>query len=883
MKPEVESLFHELADLSPDQREKYFERRQVSEEVRAEVEALLGFDSRTNDGSLTGHVASSAERSLLDNLEPDPRCGPYRLLGVLGYGGMGSVYLAERADGEVEQRVAIKFIGHRRHEPAFVDRFLRERQILATLSHPGIARLLDVGHTSDGQPYLAMEYVDGLPIDTYAAKLDLRGKLALFLKACEAVSYAHRNLIIHRDLKPSNILVESSGEVKLLDFGIAKFLDATLDQTLTQERILTPAFASPEQVRGTAQATTSDVYSLGAVLFKLLTGESPHALSTQSQQAIELAVCHTKPSAPSSIKAGLPKDLDFIILKALRKEPEERYSSVDALTDDIRAFLELRPVSARRGNIWYRSRKFLRRYWAPTVTAAAIVGSLSAGLFVANRERTIAQRHFMEVRQLSNKLFDIDALARQLPGSTKTRQLIVDTSLEYLGRLSADAQGDPGLALEVGNAYMWVARVQGVPIAANLGQVDQADKNLRLAEGFIHSVLVSQPGNRIAILRSAEVARDRTILADINLRADETNALARQSAAALEKFNAQKADQPEAKAILLTYLNLAQIYEHYGWADDALALCRRGSELARLFGRSSSRGTFLQVAAKIYQSRGDLDQALRSIQESAAVLEPGPGNADQSQTMNYVMSLVYAGQILGGDNAISLGRTEEAIAMLKRAFKIADDRVHQDASDENTRGRLEMAGYPLASILRHSDARESLAVYDHTLRHLGEIKSNPNIQFYQARAMAGSSYPLRKLGRSAEARQRLDAAFQLLLQLKMYPADEIGLGTGAHRALAALADYAADTGNVPRALQLYQELLDRTAGSKPGPDVSLEDAMDRSGIYAGMAAVHRQAGHAEPASALDERRVELWRYWEKKLPGNSYVARQIASTAPLHP
>ena len=718
---------------------------------------------------------------------------------------------------------------------------------------------------------------------TYAAKLDLRGKLALFLKACEAVSYAHRNLIIHRDLKPSNILVESSGEVKLLDFGIAKFLDATLDQTLTQERILTPAFASPEQVRGTAQATTSDVYSLGAVLFKLLTGESPHALSTQSQQAIELAVCHTKPSAPSSIKAGLPKDLDFIILKALRKEPEERYSSVDALTDDIRAFLELRPVSARRGNIWYRSRKFLRRYWAPTVTAAAIVGSLSAGLFVANRERTIAQRHFMEVRQLSNKLFDIDALARQLPGSTKTRQLIVDTSLEYLGRLSADAQGDPGLALEVGNAYMWVARVQGVPIAANLGQVDQADKNLRLAEGFIHSVLVSQPGNRIAILRSAEVARDRTILADINLRADETNALARQSAAALEKFNAQKADQPEAKAILLTYLNLAQIYEHYGWADDALALCRRGSELARLFGRSSSRGTFLQVAAKIYQSRGDLDQALRSIQESAAVLEPGPGNADQSQTMNYVMSLVYAGQILGGDNAISLGRTEEAIAMLKRAFKIADDRVHQDASDENTRGRLEMAGYPLASILRHSDARESLAVYDHTLRHLGEIKSNPNIQFYQARAMAGSSYPLRKLGRSAEARQRLDAAFQLLLQLKMYPADEIGLGTGAHRALAALADYAADTGNVPRALQLYQELLDRTAGSKPGPDVSLEDAMDRSGIYAGMAAVHRQAGHAEPASALDERRVELWRYWEKKLPGNSYVARQIASTAPLHP
>src|ERR1035438_9088612 len=251
--------------------------------------------------------------------------------------------------------------------------------------------------------------------------------------------------------------------------------------------------------------------------------------------------------------------------------------------------------------------------------------------------------------------------------------------------------------------------------------------------------------------------------------------------------------------------------------------------------------------------------------------------------MNYVMSLVYEGQILGGDNAISLGRSEEAIAVLERAFKIADERVHQDANDQNTRGKLEMAGYPLASILRRSDARESLAIFDHTLRHLAEIKSNPNVQFYQARAMAGSSYPLRKLGRSAEAHQRLDAAFKLLLQLKMYPADEIGLGTGAHRALAARADYEADTGNIPRALQLYQELLDRTAGSKPGPDISLEDAMDRSSIYAGMAAVQRSVGHAEQASALDARRLQLWRHWEKKLPGNSYVARQIALTASLHP
>jgi tetratricopeptide (TPR) repeat protein len=459
--------------------------------------------------------------------------------------------------------------------------------------------------------------------------------------------------------------------------------------------------------------------------------------------------------------------------------------------------------------------------------------------------------------------------------------LIVDTSLDYLGRLAADAHGDPGLALEIGNAYMWVAQVQGVPIAANLGQVEEADKNLRVADGLIHSVLVSQPRNRMALLRSAEVARDRMILADINGRSDESIGFARQSVDLLEKFNAQASDQAEAAAILLTYLNVAQIYEHAGQAEDALLLCRRGSELARIFGRSSSRGTFLQVAARVFQSRGELEEALKSIQESAAVLEPGPGGGDQAQTMNYVMSLVYEGEILGGDSAISLGRSKEAVAVLGRAFEIVDDRVHQDPHDENTRGKLEMAGYPLASLLRDLDARRAIAVYDHTLRHLAEIKSNPNVQFYQARAMIGSSYPLRELRRSGEARQRLEAAFKILLQLKMYPATEIGLGTGAHRALAAQADYEASTGNAARAVQLYQELLDRTEASKPGPLSSLEDAMDRSGIYGGMAAVERQARRPDLASALDARRLELWRRWDKKLPGNAYVFREIAHA--LHP
>src|SRR5438477_9551067 len=263
MTREAEILFHELADLSPVQRENYFRERQVPAGLRAEVVELLRFDSASH-ASLTGYVAVSAKEVLNEALrsEENRRCGPYRLLSVLGQGGMGAVYLAERVDGEVEQQVAVKILRYGSEEPAFLERFLRERQILATLSHPGIARLLDAGRTENARPYLAMDYIDGTPIDAYADGVDLRGKLGLFLRVCDAVSYAHRNLIIHRDLKPSNILVDTSGEPKLLDFGIAKILDEAVDQTRTQERLLTPEYASPEQVQGTAQSAASDIYSL---------------------------------------------------------------------------------------------------------------------------------------------------------------------------------------------------------------------------------------------------------------------------------------------------------------------------------------------------------------------------------------------------------------------------------------------------------------------------------------------------------------------------------------------------------------------------------------------------------------------------------------------
>jgi tetratricopeptide (TPR) repeat protein len=237
---------------------------------------------------------------------------------------------------------------------------------------------------------------------------------------------------------------------------------------------------------------------------------------------------------------------------------------------------------------------------------------------------------------------------------------------------------------------------------------------------------------------------------------------------------------------------------------------------------------------------------------------------------------VYEGRILNDDNGISLDRHEEAQKPLQRAFDIADGLVHQDANDHDDRGSLANAGIPLAATLRHSDPQRALKVYDHTLGYLTDIQADVHLQGYAVRLLAGSSYPLRRLGRPAEARQRLDTAFERLRQLKYYPADKIEPGSEAEESLRALADHEAETGNLPRALQMYQELLERIAAAKPKPETSLEDATHLSKVYASMASIHRRARQAELASALDARRLELWRRWDQRLPNNSFVLRRLA-------
>lgn len=384
MNAQIEELFHQVVDLPPHERVKYLLDHGIDEDTRREVEALVAFEPDAS-ARLVRDIQNVVERALPASDAIGSRCGPYRLLRVIGRGGMGTVYLGERVDGEVAQRVAVKVLPPGAGE-SNRERFLQERQILATVTHPNIARMLDAGHLDHGQPFLAMEYVEGRPIDEYAAQLSLRETLDLFLQVCTAVAYLHRHVIVHRDLKPNNILVTADGQTKLLDFGIAKLLDASRDATMTGMRMLTPAYASPEQIAGEKMSTATDVYSLGALLYRLLTGRSTHDFAGLSAEAALLAVTRGDITPPHRWRAELRGDLESIVLKALRRDPQDRYASVERFADDVRRFLNNEPVGARPDSIAYRARKFARRHRTGIGAAVTVVLALVAGTGIAVRQ-----------------------------------------------------------------------------------------------------------------------------------------------------------------------------------------------------------------------------------------------------------------------------------------------------------------------------------------------------------------------------------------------------------------------------------------------------------------------------------------------------------------
>lgn len=527
----VDELFRLAAARPVNERNQFLAEACAGDpEVRREVESLLKFDGANGDFMELPAVVlvPDAFTDHAGNNLSGRRIGRYRIQREVGRGGMGAVYEAWRDDEEFRQRVAIKLVKRGLGTDDILRRFRQERQILAALEHPNIARLLDGGTTDDGLPYLAMEFVEGLPVTQYCDqnKLSIDERLKLFLVVCSAVSYAHQHLVIHRDLKPGNVLVTSEGAPKLLDFGIAKLLgtesEARDGHTVTQFGVMTPEYASPQQVRGEQVTTATDVYSLGVLLYELLTGQRPYRLTSRSPDEVARVICEQEPTRPSRAirdretrrwgsgetqkpssqvasspcprvsASGLKGDLDNIILRALRKEPERRYASVEQFAEDIRRHLDGLPVSARPDTFAYRSAKFVRRHRAGvTVVALVLIGLVIAlatvawQARVAARERDVARREKAKAERVNAFLQNILGFSDPSWLSTNRRgageTTMADALAEAARRAETELADEPEVQAAVRFTIGYTYRVQS--------RFDAAEPHLKAALDLRRRVL----------------------------------------------------------------------------------------------------------------------------------------------------------------------------------------------------------------------------------------------------------------------------------------------------------------------------------------------------------------------------------------------------------
>jgi eukaryotic-like serine/threonine-protein kinase len=535
----IEEIFAAAEGLSED-RAAFLDRAcGGDQDLRHEVESLLSHAASREPLLEAGVVGAPALEDASTEGSPGERArsgmqiGAYRIVREIGSGGMGLVYEAIRED-HFQKRVALKVIKRGMDTGSIVRRFHQERQILAGLTHPNITALLDGGTTGDGRPYFVMEYVEGKPIAEYcdAKSLTTRERLELFRIVCGAVHYAHQNLVVHRDLKPSNILVTIDGIPKLLDFGIAKILNlgvtaATMDLSVATMHVMTPEYASPEQFRGEPITTSTDVYSLGVLLYELLTGHRPYRFKTGTLQEIAQVICEADPEKPSTaisrveenvtaesvsstrgaehkqLQNQLRGDVDNIVLKTLQKEAGRRYASVEQFSEDIRRHLTGLPVMARKDTAAYRAGKFILRHKLGVFAAASVGLALILGMattaweaHIANTQRVKAERRFQDVRTLANSLlFELHDAIQNLPGATPARELLVKRALQYLDSLSRESAGDPTLRGELAAAYEKVGAVQGGYLAANLGDQAGAIASYRKALAIRESLAAANPGD----------------------------------------------------------------------------------------------------------------------------------------------------------------------------------------------------------------------------------------------------------------------------------------------------------------------------------------------------------------------------------------------------
>ena len=578
------------------------------------------------------------------DLKTGDRVGPYRLLGRIGRGGMAEVFKARRDDGIAARPVALKLM-HARwagHE-SLVHRFRSEREILSTLDHPGIARLLDGGVTPDGAQYVAMELVEGVTLDQYSRNVPLPAKLDLFLQLCAAVHYAHQHLVIHRDLKPNNVLVTSEGVVKLLDFGIAKLLRAQtmpgeLPETRPADRLATPEYAAPEQLRGEISSTATDVYGLGVLLYFLLSGRLPFDLRDRDWAESERIVCTEEP-APLAVQL-VPADLRAIAAMALRKDPTARYSSVAALADDVRRHLAHHPVHARRGGWLYPAQRFLRRHAAASALAAALVLVLAGGaaaLIELNR-RVVEERD--AARASSYFLADLFETADPQAGRRPMRDVLDEGARRVHTRLQHQPRVQAAMAEKIGDVYRQLAlNTEAMPLARlALERYEQLDgpQSLDAARNMIRVADLLRESQHYAEAeslsrRSGEIRRRGRGPRHIDV-ADSLNMLgivtqyqgkAHEAEQAFREAVAiRRAGDPGSTLLALSLGNLGNVLRDSGDWTGAAALFREALAIRRkVWGPEHPRVAFsLGQLSQVAFLQNDAAEAVRAGEESVAIL-----------------------------------------------------------------------------------------------------------------------------------------------------------------------------------------------------------------------------------------------------------------------
>lgn len=800
----------------------------ADEELRCEVESLLAAHMESGDFIDRPDLFFSTEAlGAADSaLAPGERVGPYRVVRELGRGGMGAVYLAERADSQFEKRVAVKLIKRGMDTDAVLRHFRNERQILAGFEHPNIARLLDGGTTEAGLPFFVMEYVEGEPLDQYcdAHALNVTERVKLFREICSAVAYAHRHLVVHRDIKPSNVLVAADGTPKLLDFGVAKILqpggaDAAATATALERRAMTPGYASPEQARGLPITTASDVYSLGVILYELLTGRPPYRFQSRAPEDIARTIGETSPPPPSTVVGGgdiaagagarieesdaastsaesisrtregsperlrrrLRGDLDNVVLMALRKEPGRRYSSVEHFSEDLRRHLEGEPVLARGDAPSYRVAKFVRRnktaVAAATLIFLSLVFGVAATAWQARKARAAqarAERRFNDVRQLANAaLFDYHDAIRDLPGATPVRMRLVRDALRYLDSLAAESGGDPALQRELAAAYDRVGDVAGGRAHANLGDTDAAtqsyEKALRIREALAEADPLDAQ-NRRELARSYRKVGYH--LLDTKDAARGMESLNRSLAMLTELAAERPSDVETHRELAEAYNDVGMGLEAQGDMMGALESHRRALALREEFAKTEPEHrqfrrdlsvTYENMGRALFLSddvRGALESNGRALELREALLREDPANAEYRR----LLAISYQNN---GDYRAWLEDTFGALESFRKKLSIDEQLLAADPANARARDDLGYSSQRIGDLLYESgDYPASLPHYRKAveMREKSALAAPgdllPRIVLSVARAALGRAHA--RSGGYAQAREACSQSLAIL-------------------------------------------------------------------------------------------------------------------------